>query len=371
MDEKRNALRTVGILCAIIIIFAVADLFGEDKLYSESENRLLASRPSFSRDALLSGEFTDDYETYLSDQFVGRDKWISIKTAVDILLQKKEINGVYLGADRYLIEKHAPEQYTDAQELQRMAQLEKLVKRWDAKVMLVPTADNILSDKMPAYASYYDQTGLLESVRKRVGDKHYIDVYGILKDHAGEEIYYRTDHHWNSQGAYYGYLAWADAMNKAPVRYTEQDREVVAEDFLGTLHSRIQTTWKKDTIFYYPQTEAKGVEVTYDFSDRTDSFYSESYLDTKNKYGFFLDDNHAFVEIHTTVNNHKNLFVIRDSYASCMIPMLAGHYENIYVMDLRYFNGKLFPFMEQYVTEGDDVLVLYNCIHFLENFQYY
>lgn len=371
MDEKRNALRTIGILFAIIIIFAVADWFKEDRLYSESENRLLASRPSFSEDAVFSGEYADEYETYLSDQFVGRDKWIRIKTAVDILLQKKEINGVYMGADNYLIEKHAPEDYTASQELQRMVQLEKLVRQWDAKVMLIPTADNVLTDKMPAYASWYDQTALLENVKSRIGSRHYIDVYGVLKEHGEEEIYYRTDHHWTSLGAYYGYLAWADAMNKAPVRYAQEDAEIATDDFLGTLHSRIQTNWKKDTIYYYPETEARGVEITYDLSDKSDSFYSESYLNTKNQYGFFLDDNHAFVEIHTAVNNHKSLFVIRDSYASCLIPMLAGHYENIYVLDLRYFNGKLFEFMEQYITKEDDVLVIYNCIHFLEDFQYY
>ena len=84
-----------------------------------------------------------------------------------------------------------------------------------------------------------------------------------------------------------------------------------------------------------------------------------------------MDDNHAFVEIETGYHNGKVLFVLKDSYANCFVPLLLPHYEKIYVMDLRYFNGRLYGFMEKYEPEeGMDVLVLYNCIHFLEGFSY-
>lgn len=113
------------------------------------------------------------------------------------------------------------------------------------------------------------------------------------------------------------------------------------------------------------------VKVTYDLKDTKDSCYEESYLETRNKYGFFLDDNHALIEIETDYRNGKTLFVIKDSYANCFVPLLIPYYEKIYVMDLRYFNGRLFGFMERYEPEeGMDVLVLYNCIHFLEDFSY-
>ena len=111
--------------------------------------------------------------------------------------------------------------------------------------------------------------------------------------------------------------------------------------------------------------------MTYDLKVETDTCYEASHLDTKNKYGFFLDDNHAFVEIETGYPNHHTLFVIKDSYANCFIPLLIPHYEKIYVLDPRHFRGRLFEFMEKYEPEGGmDVLVLYNCIHFLEDFAY-
>lgn len=372
MSEKRNALITVFILCAMLLTFTVADIVTDDRVYSETENRVLASKPAFSKEELFYGSYTEDYEEYITDQFVGRDKWIGVKTGADILLQKKDINGVYLSDDDYLIEKHDPKEYSEELEKEKLALLQTLVERWDAQVMLVPTADNILKDKMPAYALYYDEAAFLEKVKATVGEEHYVDVYTKLTEHREEDIYYRTDHHWTSLGAYYGFLAWAEHMGKFPYPYSPNNMTTVSEDFLGTLHSRINLNVKPDKIQYFSETKLRPVVVTYDLSEKSDSLYEESYLETKNQYGFFLDDNHGFVEIHTEYKNGKSLFIIKDSYANCMIPLLTTHYEHIYIMDLRYFNGKLFPFMESYETEeGMDVLLLYNCIHFLEDFKYY
>lgn len=371
MDEKRNAILTIGIICAIILAFTVTDFFDETRVFSDTENRILAAKPEFSWNELLYGEYTSDYEEYVTDQFVSRDKWIGIKTRTDIALQKQEINGVYLGNDDYLIEMHDPADYPVELQDKKIASLKKLVERWDARVMLVPTADNILKDKMPSHGIRFDEADFLERVKSEIGEAYYIDAYSALLEHAEEEIYYRTDHHWTSLGAYYGYRAWADAVNWYPYPYSLSGMQTVSGNFEGTLHSRINIEVKQDSIQYFPETELRPVQVTYDLQKKAESLYEESYLDTKNQYGYFLDDNHAFIEIETGYKNGRTLFVIKDSYANCMIPLLTTHYEKIYVMDLRYFNGKLFDFMEQYEPEtGMDVLVLYNCIHFMDDFKY-
>ena len=368
---KREAVFTTGMVCAILLAFTVADLFKDDRIFSETENRLLAQKPKFSRESVFDGSFMEKYDSYVTDQFVGRDKWINVKTRADVAMQRHEVNGVYLGSDGYLIEQHLEADYPNELVEKKMTLLTNLVERWDAKVMLVPTADNILIDKLPAYAEYYDQSALLESVREQVGEEHYIDVYNTLWEHRNEKIYYRTDHHWTSLGAYYGYQAWRAATGQKR-RIFHAEAKTVSEDFLGTLHSKINLPVSPDTIEYYPVTELLKVQLTYDLQTKSDSFYEESYLETKNQYGYFLDDNHAFIEIDTGYHNRKTLFVIKDSYANCMIPLLAFHYEKVYVVDLRYMNGKLFPFMESYEPEdGMDVLVLYNCVHFLEEFNYW
>ena len=372
MDEKRNAVFTICVLSSILLFFTLADLFHGDRLYSETENRVLASRPEFSAAALLSGDYTSDYETYVTDQFVGRDKWIDIKTKTDLFLGKRTINGVYLGADDYLIERHLPQEYPPSETEEKLELWRALTDRWDAAVMLIPTADNILTDKLPACAPYYDETPLLESALEIAGERGYVDVFSALCRHRGEEIYYRTDHHWTSLGAYYGYLAWAQTMGEEPFAYDPAGMETAAGDFQGTLQSRLNLKWPADSILYFPETMEVTPQITYDGTRDSQSYYEESHLDTKNKYGFFLDGNHGLTQIDTGYDRDKTLIVLKDSYGNCLIPLLAPHYGRILALDLRYYNGRLFPLLEQYAAEGDtDVLVVYNCVHFLEDFLYY
>lgn len=372
-NEKLHGGMTIALLGLILLVLAIADLVAGDRLFSETENRILAQRPEWSLENVLSGDYEKAYESYVTDQFVRRDTWVMMKTRMDILFQKKLINGVYLAEDGYLIQQHLPEDYPQELVDQRLDQLETLIERYpQAKVMLVPTADNILTDKLPAFAVYYDQSRLLAQVEDRIGEERVIDVFPILTEHKEEQIYYKTDHHWTTLGAYYGYLQWTEAVGYWPRSFDPKDLVTVSDSFLGTLHSRINLPMESDAIQIFPRTTSRKVEIIYDYEKEADSFYESSYLETKNQYGYFLDDNHGIVEITTGYSaGGKELFLIKDSYANTIIPLLAPHYEKIYVLDLRYYNGSLFDLMDQYVTHNKvSVLVLYNCIHFLEDFAY-
>ena len=371
-EKKKDAWRSVIFLSAIILIFTVADLLNEERFFSESENRILAEKPKFSLEALFEGEYTTDYEEYLNDQFVSRDLWIRLKTGMDMLLQKKEINGVYLAADDYLIEQHLPKDFPEKTVEKRITQLAALVEKFPAtEVMLVPTADNILTDKLPRFAPYYDDTLLLNRVTEAIGKEHMIPVYDVLKEHAEEEIYYRTDHHWTTLGAFYAYKEWAKDRVLFPTKYKVDNLITVTEDFKGTLQSKLNMDVKGEKIQIFPQTLGRRVKITYDFTTERDSYYEEKHLNTKNKYGYFLDDNHGLVEIETGNTGGRELFIIKDSYANTFIPLIAHHYSKVYVLDLRYFNGALFPFMEQYDKGDMEILVLYNCAHFVSDFRYF
>lgn len=410
--KKVSAVITILLLGGLILGLSVADFFTQDRLYSEYENRMLAQKPEFSTEALFSGSFTEDYENYITDQFTGRDNWIFIKTMTDVALGKKEVKGVYLAKDGTLIQKHAPEDI-DEEEVEKKLALLKELFNWQEDredigsfyVMTIPTADNILTEKLPDYAPVYSQADFIRQVKETVGEAHVIDVQETLNAHKEEKIYYGTDHHWTTLGAYYGYREWAAALGVEPVTY---EVETVSTNFLGTMHSQARIPVEPDTIeAYMPQvlhgdaggadtattdgaagnlvagnagmqTEVvNGMQVYYDLSEEShNTLYEPKYLDTKNQYGYFLDDNHPFIQINTGATakeaQGKTLFILKDSYANCFVPFLTEHYETIYVMDLRYFRGKLFPFMEEYATGGNmDILVLYNVIHFIEEFQYY
>lgn len=372
-NDKLHAGMTVALFALVLLVFAVVDMAESDRLFSQTENRILAQRPKWSLESVLDGSYEREYENYATDQFVSRDTWVMLKTRMDILLQKKVIKGVYLAADGYLIEQHLPQEYDGELTDKRLDQLRQLTERYpQSLVMLAPTADNILTEKLPSHAVSYDQSRLMERVKGQIGEEHVIDLFPTLLEHREEYIYYRTDHHWTTLGAYYAYLEWARKVGYPPRDYDPQDLETVSDSFLGTLHSRINLPMEPDEIQIFPRTNRRSVRITYDFDRETSSYYEPSYLEDKNQYGYFLDDNHAFVEIETAYYaDGKELFIIKDSYANSLIPILAPHYEKIYVLDLRYYNGSLFSLMDQYVTDDRvSVLVMYNCIHFLEDFSY-
>ncbi len=372
-DERKNAWKTVIFFCIIMLALCVADFVQEDRFFSESENRILAEKPEFSFAALFSGEYTENYEKYLNDQFVGRDTWITLKTSMDMLLQRKEINGVYLAEDGYLIEQHLERDFPRETRDKKLELLQKLITQYpQTLVMLAPTADNILTDKLPMQAPFFDQRAFLAEVKAAVGEDNVIDLFPALSTHAGEKIYYKTDHHWTTTGTYYAYLEWTAKKDIAPIEYSLDNLQAVTSDFKGTLQSKINLPIKGEEIHIFSETLTYPVKLKYDMMLETDSFYEEKYLEGKNKYGYFLDDNHGLIEITTGSKVKKQLFVIKDSYANSMIPLLAPHYEKIYVLDLRYFNGMLFPFMQGMDEYGNmDVLVLYNMVHFINDFKYF
>lgn len=382
---KKQIIQIITIAMGALVVFGltIADFIAQDRNYSETEKRLLAKMPKFSLEELFLGDYTSDFETYVTDQFVLRDQWIALKTATDIALGKKDVGGVYLTKDGGLIEKHLPSDIDATKAEEKVTLLSEMIEHYQElgtfqnfHVMLVPTADNIQTHRLPDFAQYFDQKAYIDHVEEAIGQEYLVDVWEILEENKQEYIYYLTDHHWTTQGAYLGYLKWADELGVTPVSFEGQTKEVLSNEFLGTLHSKTNLNLKPDVMEGYKLPEDRTYEVYYDLSPSAkDSIYEEKYLSTKNKYGYFIDDNHGFVQIETGISNGKTLFVIKDSYANCLVPFLTEHYETICIIDLRYCNISLYQLidmaMETYVPGDEyDMLVLYNVIHFIEEFQY-
>lgn len=363
--RRNNARVSAGLLGLVLAAFTVAGLFAGEVFAS-------AERPALTEESFRSGAFAEDYAGYVNDRFAGRDKWLGMRTQANIVLQKREYNGVYLGQDGYLFEKHAASAYTGEQLGDRLDALEALTRQWDTQVCLVPTADNILTDKLPVYADVRDDTELLRSVWERIGMDHYIDVYSVLLAHQDEELYYRTDEHWTSLGAHYAYLAWTQAAGVKEKYFGEDAPAVASETFVGSLSTRSGLPVEKtDSILYYPLTERHGVTIVYDRDVISNTYYNEAYLDTENGYNFFLDGDHAQTVIRAGSTNGRTLFVIRDSWANTLLPMLAAHYETVIAVEPELLDEPLSEYMERCAGGDDmDVLVLYSCEGFLEHFDY-
>ena len=282
--ETRKYSKSVMILFLLLVFgFTVVTFVWPERTFSENENRVLASAPEFSWDSLFEGKFMSEYETYITDQFFLRDEWIQLKTLAEMALNKQDINGVYMGKDGYFIERHEDSEI-DFEMLEKSKNylvqfVERYTKRLGTdkvKVMLVPTASEVLLDKLPPFAEGFDQNGLLDEVYGLLPEGVAVDVRDILKEHADEYIYYKTDHHWTSLGAFYAYQAYCEAKGYEVPSLEDATFTEVSDEFLGTVYSKLNLDLSKDSMHTVtlPNTPSE-IQMTVDMAEKFDSLYNE------------------------------------------------------------------------------------------------
>lgn len=203
---------------------------------------------------MLNGEFESDYETYLSDQFPGRDGWIRVKTEAELAMGKDEIKNIYFAKDDYLIESHEGSFTTDTAE-KNIGYLAAFLKSQENRfetgritAMIVPNAVEILKDKLPKYAPDSGESAYLSKIQAAVPVSMWFDASSVLAEHKDEYIYYRTDHHWTTLGAWYAYQAWAEAKGFSPAPLSDYTVETLITDFKETIESKVGVDVVPDTI---------------------------------------------------------------------------------------------------------------------------
>lgn len=361
--EQRGRFSNVIIFLVLIYGLTIASMINPVKGFSESENRVLEGRPKFSWESLFNGSFISKYETFVTDQFVFRDTWIGIKTRTELAMLKKDINGVYIGKDGYLIEK-VENSDVDMEQLDRNEKrLYAFINKYKEQLgdehvfaMIAPTAFEVLKEKLPPYATGFDQGAFLNRLEGTLTNQ-FIDLRQTFSEHKDEYIFYRTDHHWTTLGAYYAYVEWAEAIGVTPMRQEEFDIKKIEDKFLGTIYSKINLELSSDEMYLYDSGKNYTVEYNMDGVQKN-SLYEMSFLDTKDKYSVYLGGNNPIVKIDSENHNGKKLLIIKDSYAHCFAPFAANHFETTYMVDLRYFNMPMSRFIEE--NGITDVLVLYN-----------
>ncbi len=362
-----------GILFFGVFIFlVVGNVFHKDKTFSETENRMLAERPELSVDGLLSGRFESDYETYINDQFVFREAWVYLKGLADTVSGKQESNGVFRGSDGYLIENFVSPDAENVEKIQKALGAFK-EKYPDLKqyFLLAPTAVNIMEKNLPVGAPVGDQDLWMDQVYDSVTENGFLPI--DIREHFAEcrdnkvQLYYRTDHHWTTRGAYEAFVQAAPVME-----ITEQIPEyrgmTVSDEFRGTLSAKSGFRMnKKEEIEVQPWEEGlPGSVVTYvSEQKKSGSFYNSENLTIRDAYTVFLDGNHPEIKIETPVEGGRRLLVLKDSYANCFLPFLAPYYREIVVVDPRYYYDDLAMLVE--TEEITDVLYLYNANTFFQD----
>lgn len=371
MKIKKYVRQLLPVIAFFVIIFGLTagSLGSEKKEYSETEKRELQQMPKVRWRSVRKGKFQKKYEKYLADQFPGRDSWVRLQTDVSRVVGKTESNGVYFGKDGYLLEHYGTSDFENEQSEKNEQELVKFVKKMSKKrnisVMLVPTKTWIMQEKLPAFAPTYDEQQMYDCMKAQFGDLAdtvLVPVADELQKHTDEQIYYRTDHHWTTLGAWYGYEAYVRAAGGDPEQaQKKRDFHCVSTQFYGSTYAKVNQASRADKIeMYEPQ---QPLTVVYNMGEKTtDTLYDTSFLDTQDQYSYFTGGNQPVIEVTGGTANGRTLLVIKDSFGNSMIPFLVEDYEKVVMVDLRQLNVKCKDLVNMF--DPTDVLLLYNTAQF-------
>ena len=321
----------------------------------------MTQKPQFTIADFISGKFSGKLEKYLTDQVPLRDSWVTMKTYMELAVGKRESSGVYLCKDQYLMDKFTS--YSKKQLAANAAALADLQEKLAAEgvsmnTILVHMAAQVLTDKLPAYAPAADYAAIFQVLTDAGVDT--VNVWSTLAAHSGENIYYRTDHHWTSLGAYYAYCAWRGIQPNAD----EWTQEILCGNFRGT-------TWNKVPL---PTVPAEEIAAWYKHINRsvsynngqyeTDSIYERKYLSGSDQYAVFLNSNQAQTVIEGSGKSGK-LLLIKDSYGNTFSQSPVEDYAEVHVLDLRFFKGDAVDYAKE--NGITDALVLYGVQNFVKD----
>lgn len=373
----------------ILAAGTLASILKPHEEYSASENRVLAEHPQLSAEEVFHGSYQEDYETWLNDQFPLRDCFVSLSSYSQRLLGKKDINGVYLGHDGYLIEKLDETTFDSLQLEDNIRFLSQFLNhatdtygKERVCCMMVPSKAVVLTDRLPVFVASADFPSLSsgnpnsaqeDSISAQM--KNALTEPDILLDmtdrlvvHQSEYIYYRTDHHWTTLGAYYAYAAWAKKTSHTPRPLSAYQKEDIYEDFYGTTYNKVRIRTTPDTVTLFHTPEEGRIRIRRNDSSGTRK-YDSLYVPTEatdspvsggsSRYDVFLGGNTGKVIIDTGTDNGRTLLVIKDSFANCFVPFLTGDYRQIILIDYRYTKKPITDIIGEH--DGiTDILVLFN-----------
>ena len=363
--------RLPGVIFMVLLLgLAGKEALSHQRTYSPVEKRELQTRPEISITKVLDGRFQKKYESYLRDQFPGRDHWVSFQTDMELFMGKNEIHNVYIGKNHYLLEHYTEKEFDPQQISKNLQALEKFVgkakQNADVHVMMVPTKSWVLREKLPAFAPHYKEQKFYDALQQKLEKEDVlISVEPVLDAHKEEEIYYRTDHHWTTLGAWYAYEQYTKAVGGDLQRAQGKKKfRCISKDFYGTTYAKINYARQADKIEIYEP--ADKLRVVYNMGEKkTKTLYDVSFLKTADQYSVFTGGNQAVLEITGGIKNGKTLLLIKDSFANRILPFLAEDYEKLVVVDLRQLNVSGDRLLEMF--SPTDILILYNSAQFAQD----
>ena len=367
MKKETSSRVVTGVFVGYLGAMTILQFVTADRSFSERENRYLQTIPKFSFSELFQGDFTEDFEDYCADQFPFRDHWITLNARYEQFTGKKETNGVFLCEGERLI---TPFSAPDASSLRRRVMAVEALRekiRVPLTLALIPDSAELYGELLPKGAPCDSQESLIESIRQMT-EIPMADLLTPLRQHKndGKDLFYRTDHHWTSYGAYFGYQGLCDALGMESIPIERFTPQTVSESFYGTAYSSSGYTWiAPDHMERYVDPTSAVKVVSYQGGEEKEiPLYKEESLTVKDKYTYFLGGNTPRSILYGQDESLPKLLLLRDSYTDSLAPFLLSHFSEIHLLDMRYYLGS----PAEYVEENgiDQVVVMYSVSNFCE-----
>ena len=193
------------------------------------------------------------------------------------------------------------------------------------------------------------------------GGQRFPDVYGALEPHAGESIFYLTDHHWTALGAWYGYAAFCASAGFTPVPLSAMEKKQRPPD-VGSMYRMTRDPALKDvadvTEYYEPTVDSQAVRFTGD--DQKTPVRARVIDERKRGYLVFLGGDWPVMLARTRADTHRRALVVKNSFGNAFTPFLLPHYEVLVVVDYRYTVRSVAELVRQYRV--DDIILVMDTV---------
>ncbi len=365
--SKRTGRKADGIFGIVfgisLALLVTVNLLSPEKEMSKEEDRRLAGKPRLTWEGFSSGDYMEKNENYLKDQFAGRNLLRNLKVTLKRLGGSREENGVLIGDNSQLLEKIAlPKQNVLNENLDAIQHFAEGNKDLTVSMLLVPDAANVLNKDLPMFYSGADQKRMIAQVKRELEESvNWIDAESALNKHADEKIYYKTDKHWTTTGAYYVFEEAARQLGITEGTAGKYATYPISATFNGNLAAKSGCRKEIQEVIeiYTPLEGDTDVVVNYvDEQRKTTSLYESAKLESTNQYEVFLGGDTSVLDIKTVAESSRRLLVIKDSFANSFIPFLTPHFREIVMVDPQYYGGTIEDIMETYRIT--DALILYS-----------
>ena len=317
---------TVGVFCLIIVSLMAAHILLPDKDISTSERRHLASFPSFSANALISGTYMQNMEKYLSDQFPLRETFRTVGSLSELSFGRLDVNDIY-SHDGYLAT--LDYEYDEDAVKKSANKLNFAAETFGGKyyTALIPAKDFYINDGVHPVLDY----NALRDTFNDSSDGVSIDISSNLS----LEDYYKSDSHWRQEkiASLARHIVEEMGYSAPEISYTENR----LDGFKGVYAGQSAIWQKSEDIAYLTWESSDKIKVSA-IGGECDSLYTLKKAEgSVDMYDVFLGGAVPliFIENENAVNEAV-LFVFRDSYGSSMTPLLSAYFKNIVVIDFRY-----------------------------------